>query len=326
MMDFRTGASHANDKRLELGLVFPDCIEWRRWTPGMEYNKMLYIKNVTRKVMIVHWVPPPTCFFNLNFEDPVRLNPGATAALQVVFKPVKSQLYESKIEFFTLKGNFSINLKGSIPRVQLEVPASLDFGVCFVNDICERKFEVMNSGEEPITLKWNVDSPFLLFPAMATLGSGHSATIMGRFEPVQPGAYAAMAFCEPDLSSILQIRLNGIAKYSCLTISQYSLKFEDVMVKSSKRMDLQVHNISEVAVHFWIESAGKPLHHMESVFLAQPSKGTVVANGSITLEVRITFLRKSLVSFSHKDDNVYGCSLLMKYIVCLRHFSNLFLL
>ncbi|CAN0100049.1 unnamed protein product, partial [Heterosigma akashiwo] len=84
---------------------YGDGITYRggEWTPGGEYVQTLKVKNVSLKLKKLKYKAPATKYFSLAFPELIILSPGTSEDIQVVFRPIVSEVYEDTI-YFKIEG------------------------------------------------------------------------------------------------------------------------------------------------------------------------------------------------------------------------------
>ena len=163
-----------------------DCAEqldWRNWEPGGEYTRSLVVKNVGVKTLKVKYKLPATKYFSMEFPEPIKLQPGLSATVDVTFRPIKRERYDDYIEFMVPGGSFSVPVCAFLPVVALEVPPSLDFGFAASKEECKRSFTFTNVGEVAVDYEWKIDEPFTFTPNAGRLSPGESQNVHSVFLP-----------------------------------------------------------------------------------------------------------------------------------------------
>ncbi|EFJ28132.1 hypothetical protein SELMODRAFT_411414 [Selaginella moellendorffii] len=257
------------DKCIQLGLQYPDSIEWHNWIPGREYHKILYVRNKIYKTQVIQWCAPPSSQFWTTYNEPVRLNGLVTVAIGVVFRPSKLQWYESVIEFSSTKGDFSVTLRGIPPLVCLSFQKALWLGYCPVNDFTERKFIMRNLGDTILTASWKVHLPFTIAPEKVTINPGDALLATGRFAPRKAGPYEAVALCWIGGMSV-KLQLHGVGKHSFLTLSQTMINFGSLFLGTVRVIYLKVTNNSAVPSFYQLKRL-----NTDSDFTVEPAEGTI---------------------------------------------------
>jgi hypothetical protein len=73
----------------QFGIDCGNGLSWRGWEAGGDYQKVLYVRNVTTDVIKVKYKLPKSNFFYLEFPSVVTLSPGMTHSIPVNFRPVQ---------------------------------------------------------------------------------------------------------------------------------------------------------------------------------------------------------------------------------------------
>eukprot|EP01018_Ginkgo_biloba_P029313 Gb_05147 [translate_table: standard] len=286
----RSSLPHSNlrsqqRKRSELGIECVEYLQWKDWQPGKKYVKTLMIMNTTKRVQTLRWQPPQSPYFCMEFHDPVRLNPGATVSIGILFRPENLEKHESFVEFSTSKGTFTVSLKGNPPKMQVEMPEYLDFGCCAVKDISECKFQLCNTGEIDAVFQWIVQPPFSFLPPTGTLLTGKTTDIVCRFEPSKASAFKSTALVSLAGSKTQQMELSGVGKYAFLLLSNSSLEFGDVLVGSSRELELVISNTSEVIAKITLRRTEGNKDPDDAVFFVNASEAMIHPKASVTIKV-----------------------------------------
>jgi hypothetical protein len=87
----------------------------------------------------------------MDYPEELKLSPGMSANLAVVFKPGKGPSYTDKIVFSTAKGAFTVRLEGKQPNAELGLPSYVDFGFAPVKETTLETFVV---GMQPLIVMY----------------------------------------------------------------------------------------------------------------------------------------------------------------------------
>ena len=90
----------------KFGVDIGDGLCWGggSWVPGGEYAKKLNVKNIGTETIKLTYVLPKTKFFSMGFPEPLKLSPGTSKLLQVLFRPIEFAEYDDAIVFSTPSG------------------------------------------------------------------------------------------------------------------------------------------------------------------------------------------------------------------------------
>jgi hypothetical protein len=95
-----------------------DCVDGlefgRGWVAGGDYKMRLSLQNVGKKMQTIKYKLPTTKFFSMEFPTVVKVSPGMTYNVDVVFRPIVLDEYDDCVEFTTIFGVFSIPVKATL--------------------------------------------------------------------------------------------------------------------------------------------------------------------------------------------------------------------
>ncbi|CAG9465425.1 unnamed protein product [Pedinophyceae sp. YPF-701] len=279
-----------------LGLEISEVLEWSRWTPGAEHVKSITLKNVSFDVIKIKYGLPSTRYFQMDFPEPVRLSPGMTATIPVIFCPTKLVPYSDAVQFNTTNGSFAIQLEGTLPEMDLQMPSELDFGYTPCLEPSRRHLRVRNVGRAPVSIQWKVPEPFQIEPAEGNIQPDRELVFNVVFEPPDSSVFSAAAVCMIRGGPSMVTRLAGIGKYPYLRLERSVLDFREVPPGTAAAADLHLVNASVVPARFAIsEAVGVP---GQPQFEVAPDEGVVPAGGRLPLTVsfRPTFTTEQKVS------------------------------
>ncbi|CAN0527587.1 unnamed protein product, partial [Ectocarpus sp. 12 AP-2014] len=101
------------------GIVF----KGGEWAPGGEYVQRLRVKNVSPKLKKLKYRLPTTKYFSLAYPEVITLSPGTMQEVDVVFRPVSSEVYDDVILFKVLDGpnagGFNVPVRALLPTLQV---------------------------------------------------------------------------------------------------------------------------------------------------------------------------------------------------------------
>ena len=67
---------------------------------------------------------------SIEYPQPVVLSPGMSVSLNISFRPIVMKEYSDFIEFATDRGTFWVPIRSCVPRLDVQLPALVDFGLC----------------------------------------------------------------------------------------------------------------------------------------------------------------------------------------------------
>ena len=171
--------------RLERGRKYgfdcADSLVWKGWDIGGEYVKRLVLKNVSKKMQTIKYKLPATKYFGMDFPIAMKVGPGMSYVVDVVFRPIKLECYDDYIEFTTELDQFRIPIRAVLLRKSFYTEDSFEFGFCPTKEISEAAFDIVNDGELPLQFAWSVSAPFTLTPSVGTLAPGTRCQITPAF-------------------------------------------------------------------------------------------------------------------------------------------------
>ena len=99
-------ASETRRMAKKFGIDIGDGLCWAggTWVPGGEYAMKLNVKNIGQDTIKLTYVLPETKFFSMGFPEPIKLSPGTSKLLQVLFRPIEFAEYDDAIIFSTPSG------------------------------------------------------------------------------------------------------------------------------------------------------------------------------------------------------------------------------
>ncbi|XP_032841235.2 cilia- and flagella-associated protein 65 isoform X2 [Tyto alba] len=296
-----SSARKAKKKGVFWGIEVAKTLRWHGWELGKEIIKHLVLKNVHEKTQKLTYRCPSTRFFFTVFPQPITLSPGMSLTLPIVFRPTEKREYEDSICFKKAEGEFSVNLRATLPRPCLSFPAAVQLPVCAVHNVTETTFPVRNISELVTVFAWETPSPFCMIPDCGVLNPGAECMVKVVFQPKAAVVYDAAATCwfGGEEKQMKTIQLKALAKYPYLRVSvtgeEYEGvqpgKFQDVLcfgsvpVGKTVEKSVEIFNMSVVDAPCRIERAKDPLLR-DHVFFCDLSHGVVPAKGKLTFCIR----------------------------------------
>ncbi|KAI5068243.1 hypothetical protein GOP47_0016588 [Adiantum capillus-veneris] len=267
------------------GFECASSVEWRKWVPGKEYRKVLHIKNISRFVQTLNWEKPECSLFYTEFSGPLRLNPGVTATIGLIFKPLKALDYESELHFAATKGSFTVALKGLYSAGHIHCQMLLDFGSCAVSATTQQLFQFTNSGSEATSFKWIVKPPFSIYPKAGQIKPGETVLATCYFSPEKAQLYCAQATCIVLENFPTTMSVNGTGKYTCFQINPSILDFGDVVVGSAQELTFSILNTSNVIANICVDVVEDCIHPCAAVFKLDLTEASILPNEHFSVKV-----------------------------------------
>ena len=255
------------------------------------------LKNTSLDTIEVNYKLPETSFFSMPFPEYKRLSPGMFTKVNVVFRPVRLEPYDDTIEFLVRNQSqvrsFYIRVASELSATKVELPSSLDFGFCAVNELSERPVVLKNTGQTTVTFEWAVDLPFNMTPRKGTVAAGKGIEFVASVMPQAAEVLVTSIACKIGGEKALPFKMSCIGKYTFLSLSEVRANFGTRPPGKAGRTEkeLWLRNHATVAASFRIKQEPSELC---KVFSVEPEDYVVPANGSIKLTVRyMPFCTKS---------------------------------
>jgi len=278
-----------HDERIRrFGIECGDGIEWSggAWTPGGEFCKSLVLKNVGCETINLTYVPPATSFFTMDFPEEVTLSPGMQLKVQVVFRPVRLDVYDDFIKFKVrkkkLSWSFAIPTLARLSQIKVTMKEYEDFGFCPVNEVASRQFQFKNDGQVPVDFKWNVATPFEIQPVSGDVPAGKSITFTATYRPTEASVYVSKSFLDVSGISPLEFKLSGIGKYPFVAVSEENLSFGKCFTGTVQEKEIVLKNKGLVAATI---SVGAMEQEIRPLFTVSPSHCAIEPGQCVSLKV-----------------------------------------
>ena len=269
-------------------------VTWQGWEPGREYTKNIFLKNTKVKTQKLKYRVPGSRFFSTLYPKPVVLSAGTSFTLPVTFRPLEKIEYKDCVEFFTNEGRFVVPVEAVLPRVNIDIPAHINFQMCAVHDTIQLTFDINNVSE--LVTPFHVESadPFFVEPKDGILEPFASFVITATFKPKAALVYEMLAVVRygPNLSSTKTTQLEGIGKYPHLLVkssgvplsgeTEATIKFGCVSVGQTVERWIELHNLSPVNAPFTIEQPVGPTR-IDKVFNCPQREGVIPALKAIRI-------------------------------------------
>ncbi|NXX97356.1 CFA65 protein, partial [Centropus bengalensis] len=294
-------ARNAKKKGVFWGIEVAETLRWHGWELGKEMIKQLVLKNVHEKTQKLSYRCPSTRWFFTLFPQPITLSPGMSLALPIVFRPTEKRDYEDRIYFKKDEGEFSVNLRATLPRSCLSFPAAVQLPICAVHSFTETTFPVRNTGDLIAPFAWEIASPFYMIPDSGILNPGAECIVKVVFQPKLAAVYDVAATCwfGDEDQQHRAIQLKAQAKYPYLQVSviaeeyegaqpsksQSVLCFGSVPVGTTVEKCVQIFNMSVVDAPCKIERTKDP-QLQDHVFFCDVLHAVVPAKGRMVLSIQ----------------------------------------
>ena len=238
-----------------------DCVErltWRGWEPGGSYVRTVTLKNVGKKALKVKYRLPQTKYFEMEFPETMKIQPGLSTTVDVTFRPIRFEQYDDLIEFKVAgAGAFQVKVSALLPFISLKMPPAVDFGYGAVNELMQKDFTFVNDGDVAVSYKWAVDLPFVFTPNEGSLEPGETGHVHAEFTPADATVNVVNAICAlTDQSGhalpteSYNCSVTAVGKYPYVRFSEPEIDFGEVMVGRSVEQTVKLMNQSPVGASY----------------------------------------------------------------------------
>ena len=238
-----------------------DCVErltWRGWEPGGSYVRTVTLKNVGKKALKVKYRLPQTKYFEMEFPETMKIQPGLSTTVDVTFRPIRFEQYDDFIEFKVAgAGAFQVKVSALLPFISLKMPPAVDFGYGAVNELMQKDFTFVNDGDVAVSYKWAVDLPFVFTPGEGTLEPGETGHVHAEFTPADATVNVVNAICAlTDQSGhalpteSYNCSVTAVGKYPYVRFSEPEIDFGEVMVGRQVEQTVKLMNQSPVGASY----------------------------------------------------------------------------
>ena len=238
-----------------------DCVErltWRGWEPGGSYVRTVTLKNVGKKALKVKYRLPQTKYFEMEFPETMKIQPGLSTTVDVTFRPIRFEQYDDFIEFKVAgAGAFQVKVSALLPFISLKMPPAVDFGYGAVNELMQKDFTFVNDGDVAVSYKWAVDLPFVFTPGEGSLEPGETGRVHAEFTPADATVNVVNAICAlTDQSGhalpteSYNCSVTAVGKYPYVRFSEPEIDFGEVMVGRSVEQTVKLMNQSPVGASY----------------------------------------------------------------------------
>ena len=238
-----------------------DCVErltWRGWEPGGSYVRTVTLKNVGKKALKVKYRLPQTKYFEMEFPETMKIQPGLSTTVDVTFRPIRFEQYDDFIEFKVAgAGAFQVKVSALLPFISLKMPPAVDFGYGAVNELMQKDFTFVNDGDVAVSYKWAVDLPFVFTPGEGSLEPGETGHVHAEFTPADATVNVVNAICAlTDQSGhalpteSYNCSVTAVGKYPYVRFSEPEIDFGEVMVGRTVEQTVKLMNQSPVGASY----------------------------------------------------------------------------
>ncbi|XP_053173341.1 cilia- and flagella-associated protein 74 [Scomber japonicus] len=128
----------------------PEVIHFKDFEVGKAYKKKITLTNIsytTNNCKLIGVSAQLKNFISIHFESPGFLSPGMSCEMQTVFQPMINEDLEGEVRFASAAGPFSVPVRCTIKKCDLEVDTQLiDFGTHVVGQTISRTITLTNKG------------------------------------------------------------------------------------------------------------------------------------------------------------------------------------
>uniref|UniRef100_A0A4W6BMF6 Calcium channel, voltage-dependent, L type, alpha 1D subunit, b n=1 Tax=Lates calcarifer TaxID=8187 RepID=A0A4W6BMF6_LATCA len=128
----------------------PEVILFKDFEVGKLYKKKIVLTNIsytTNHCRLLGVSAQLKDFISINFEPPGSLSAGMSCDMQAVFQPMINEDLEGEVQFASAVGPFSVPVRCTIKKCDLEVDSQLiDFGSHVVGQTISRTITLTNKG------------------------------------------------------------------------------------------------------------------------------------------------------------------------------------
>ena len=278
------------ERRRIFGIDTVEGLRWYggAWKPPGEFICKMAVKNVSPQVLHMRYKLPESKMFSMRFPKPFTLSPGTHFDLDVTFRPLTTEEYTDFVEFKSETGVFRVPLTARLAKLEVEVPGSINFGLCPTNEFVERKLKILNVGQVDAAFSFKMQPPFTVTPQSGRVPAGGSLDYVCRFSPTDITVCVQSAACIFNGGELVApITLTGTGKYPFLQVSASTVDFGSIIVgtpAASLMKTITLTNHSEVDASFVVRQLEED-HAPFSRFEFAPSKATVPPKSSLDVVV-----------------------------------------
>lgn len=291
-----------------------DCVErltWRGWEPGGSYVRTVTLKNVGKKALKVKYRLPQTKYFEMEFPETMKIQPGLSATVDVTFRPIRFEQYDDFIEFKVAgAGAFQVKVSALLPFISLKMPPAVDFGYGAVNELMQKDFTFVNDGDVAVSYKWAVDLPFVFTPGEGTLEPGETGHVHAEFTPADATVNVVNAICAlTDRSGhalpteSYNCSVTAVGKYPYVRFSEPEIDFGEVMVGRTVEQTVKLMNQSPVGASYEV-ARGETEHDHVFKCTGKGSQGGYLKQKSHE-EFKVQFMPSMPGTFSSESFKAY---------------------
>lgn len=256
------------------------------------------------------------------FNNTLNTNVSAQSNLNSTFNStlnLTGRTRDRQREIFT----HTVKLSALVPNLKFHLsPSEIDFGFCAVRDEKTSQISIQRRSvhdddlPSKVSFHWYTENEnlFSITPKTGELIGDSKKNFTVTFRPQEAISVEATAVCcingEENPSIIL--KMNGIGKYSFLTISETCIDFSSVLAGQSLTKSFEIYNKSLVGTNFSIHHTQRKSHQsneesentvketnilslLPSSFSFKPSSGYIDAEGIQTIQVTYSPATNDLV-------------------------------
>ncbi|KXS11891.1 hypothetical protein M427DRAFT_126202, partial [Gonapodya prolifera JEL478] len=224
------------------------------------------------KTQKIRYKLPRTRYFTMDFPETVSLSAGMSWNAQITFRPLAKESYSDVVTLHSNFGVLSIPITACLPEHNLSFPATVDFGICPVNETTSKYLILKNSGEMATAFEWDTGDPFSIVPSKGLLAPNETLSVNISFSPRLAHVLNAVAVCRfgetserNSLRLAKYLKITAIGKFSHIGLvdGPQRCEFDDVFVGDTAKKELRLQNKSPVVANF---KATMLVHHPQNVF------------------------------------------------------------
>uniref|UniRef100_A0A674PN85 Calcium channel, voltage-dependent, L type, alpha 1D subunit, b n=1 Tax=Takifugu rubripes TaxID=31033 RepID=A0A674PN85_TAKRU len=296
----------------------PPMIHFKDFDVGKTYKKKIILTNsssVTEHCKFLRVSSQLQDFISINFRPPGRLAAGMSCEMQAVFQPTFNKDLEGDVVFSAEAGVFSVPLRCTIKKCDLEVDSQfIDFGTYVVGQTTSRTFTLANKGA--LAIFFSLDTSAALFgercraqPASlrvkmiqlsvrdGELGPFESIKLKVIFTPTIPGEARLKFYIKFSDSTIkpIPIHVTGVAVTIPVWVAKPSVDLRICLFDHLYQDIITVQSRSSTTLKLTFEVCPELRKHMKIL----PKTGFIQAQSSFNAQLK--FLpRSSLSKDAHK--------------------------
>ncbi|NWI93945.1 HYDIN protein, partial [Pitta sordida] len=180
------------------------------------------------------------------------------------------QDYFHELLCITEREEFIVPIQAIGARPVMDFPEQLDFMSCPVNSSTQKTLFIRNSGNLEAHYQLSTQRPFIVTPAMGTLGIGETMEVTVEFHPLKTGDHSASLVVHFDTREAMRTRLLGRAVDVNIGLKKHSVKFEKTYCTLSNCKTVIIYNKSNIKAHFqWKTFSSEEDEYQQKLRLCQ---------------------------------------------------------